>query len=101
MNVNADTAAGAIAGAMRADEIIFMTDVPGIYRNWPDRDSLLEKTSFAELSKLTFQGGMLPKVAAVTSAISSGAGGARIIDGNNHESLSLALSGRGGTWVAP
>jgi acetylglutamate kinase len=101
LNVNADTAAGAIAGALRADEIIFMTDVPGIYRNWPDRDSLLEKTSFAELSQLTFQGGMLPKVAAVTSAISSGAGGARIIDGNNHESLSLALSGRGGTWVAP
>jgi acetylglutamate kinase len=81
--------------------IIFMTDVPGIYRNWPDRDSLLEKTSFAELSQLTFQGGMLPKVAAVTSAISSGAGGARIIDGNSNESLSLALNGRGGTWVAP
>ncbi len=64
LNVNADLAAAAIAGAMDASSLIFMTDVPGIYRKWPDRDSLINEISAKELSQIKgqFDGGMAPKV---------------------------------------
>lgn len=101
LNINADTAAGAIAGAMKADEIIFMTDVPGIYRDWPDKTSLIRQISVSELENLKFEGGMAPKVAAVINAITSGAKAARVIDGNEPASLDAALTGVGGTLVLP
>jgi acetylglutamate kinase len=101
LNVNADTAAGAIAGALNADEIIFMTDVPGIYKNWPDRGSLLKEVSVKELASIQFEGGMAPKVAAAVNAINSGAGAARIIDGKEPTALLTALTGVGGTLVLP
>ena len=99
LNVNADLAAGAIAGALRAQEILFMTDVPGIYRNWPDQNSLMNEVSAKELGSITFEGGMVPKVAAVINAITSGSGSARVIDGKSLVALKDALSGKGGTWV--
>ena len=49
LNVNADFAAAAIAASLGASSLIVMTDVAGIYRNWPDKDSLIEKISAAEL----------------------------------------------------
>ena len=99
LNINGDIAAGAIAGAVKADEMIFMTDVPGIYANWPDRSSLISEISANELSEMTFASGMIPKVSAAVNSITSGARSARIIDGKSEEGLSEALAGRGGTWV--
>lgn len=101
LNVNADLAAAAIAGALDATSLIFMTDVPGIYRNWPDRDSLITEISAKELSEIKdhFDGGMAPKVKACLDAISKGAKVVRIIDGRDPKALDEALSGSGGTKV--
>lgn len=99
LNVNADLAAGAIAGALGAEEVIFMTDVPGIYRSWPEQSSLMSEVSVDELSSIKFEGGMVPKVAAVINAITSGARSARVIDGKSLFAFKDALSGKGGTWV--
>lgn len=103
MNVNADLAAGAIAGAMRASALIFMTDVAGIYRNWPDTSSLITAISAPELRliKSEFADGMAPKVLACLNAIDAGALSVRIIDGKDPEAFALALRGIGGTVVTP
>lgn len=100
LNVNADLAAGAISGAIGADEMIFMTDVPGIYRNWPNMDSLIEQIDLAELRSMNFEKGMIPKVAATISALESGAKSVRIIDGKSITAFQAALAGKGGTWVS-
>ncbi|MFM8842089.1 MAG: acetylglutamate kinase, partial [Actinomycetota bacterium] len=47
-NVNADLAAGSLAGAFKAERAIFMTDVPGIYRNYPEEDSLIQQISLSD-----------------------------------------------------
>ena len=101
LNVNADLAAAAIAGALDASSLIFMTDVPGIYRNWPDKDSLISEISATELAsiKQEFDGGMAPKVKACLDAIAKGAKVVRIIDGRDPKALDEALSGTGGTAV--
>ena len=101
LNVNADLAAAAIAGALDASVLIIMTDVPGIYRKWPDKDSLIESISAQELRLIrsTFAGGMAPKVQAVLDAIDSGAKAVRIIDGTDAASFNTALAGHGGTLV--
>jgi acetylglutamate kinase len=102
LNVNADLAAAAIAGAMKAQMLIFMTDVPGIYRNWPDETTLISKINAAELEAMKgeFAEGMAPKVLACLNAIKSGAGAVRVIDGKNPEAFALALRGYGGTLVS-
>ncbi len=102
LNVNADLAAAAIAGAMDASSLIILTDVPGIYRNWPDKDSLISTITYKELAamKSTFQEGMAPKVQAVLDAIDQGAKAVRIIDGTNSRNFVDALSGVGGTLVS-
>jgi acetylglutamate kinase len=101
-NLNADIAAGAIAGALEADQVIFITDVPGIYRNWPDQESLISSITLKELSSIahTFQDGMAPKVKAVIASLESGAKLARVIDGTNPENLLAAIAGTGGTVVS-
>lgn len=103
LNVNADLAAAAIAGAIEATALIFMTDVPGIYRNWPDVSSLISIIRADELDaiKHDFTEGMAPKVSACLKAIKSGALSVRVIDGTNPESFALALRGIGGTLVLP
>jgi acetylglutamate kinase len=100
LNVNADIAAGAIAGALTAQETLFLTDVPGIYRNWPDQSSLIEKISTSELKTMKFESGMIPKVSAAINAVESGARSARILDGKSLWAFEEALAGRGGTWVS-
>ena len=94
--VNADLAAGALAGALKVDKAIFMTDVKGIYRNYPDEATLIKKTTLAELSAMmhTFSAGMLPKVEAVKLALESGAKTAYVIDGRETTALSDLLSGQ-------
>jgi len=101
LNVNADFAAAAIAAALGASSLIVMTDVAGIYRNWPDKYSLIEKISAAELEliKSGFAEGMAPKVQAALDALSFGAKAVRIIDGTDPDSFASALAGQGGTLV--
>lgn len=101
LNVNADIAAAAIAGALDASALIFMTDVPGIYRNWPDLTSLINEISAKELDgiKEGFDGGMAPKVKASLDAIDKGAKVVRIIDGRDPSALEDAINGFGGTKV--
>lgn len=101
LNVNADLAAASIAGALNAKELIIMTDVAGIYRNWPDTDSLIEAISSAELEgiKASFAEGMAPKVQACLDAIAAGASAVRIIDGRDPEAFADALAHTGGTLV--
>lgn len=101
LNVNADIAAAAVAGSLAARELIIMTDVAGIYRNWPDKNSLIESISSAELSdiKSTFAEGMAPKVQASLDAIAAGAIAVRIIDGTDPAAFAKALAHNGGTLV--
>jgi len=100
-NVNADLAAAAIAGALDAQWLIIMTDVEGIYKNWPDKSSLISSICAEELESLkaTFAEGMAPKVQACLDAIEAGAKAVRIIDGTNPSALKDALLGVGGTLV--
>jgi len=101
LNVNADFAAAAIAASLGASSLIVMTDVAGIYRNWPDTSSLIETISAAELESIKsgFAEGMAPKVQAALDALTFGAKAVRIIDGTDPESFASALAGTGGTLV--
>lgn len=101
LNVNADLAAAALAGALSASVLIIMTDVEGIYRNWPDKTTLIEAICAEELASLksTFAQGMAPKVQSALDAIAYGARAVRIIDGTDPESFAAALAGTGGTLV--
>jgi acetylglutamate kinase len=101
LNVNADFAAAAIAAALGASSLIVMTDVAGIYRNWPDKGSLIEMITAAELESIKsgFAEGMAPKVQAALDALSFGAKAVRIIDGTDPDSFASALAGQGGTLV--
>ena len=101
LNVNADFAAAAIAASLGASALIVMTDVSGIYRNWPDRDSLIETISAPELEaiKSGFEQGMAPKVQAALDALTYGAKAVRVIDGTDPDSFAAALAGTGGTLV--
>lgn len=94
-NVNADIAAASLAGALSADAAIFMTDVAGIFRDYPDPGSLIEEISLSELSALhgIFSGGMLPKVEAVQKAINSGSRRAHVIDGRDGRAITALLEG--------
>ncbi len=94
-------AAGAIAGALRATQMLFLTDVPGIYANWPDQSSLIQSIGVQQLKDITFTEGMVPKVEAAINAIESGALSSRVIDGKSIEAFVSALNGEGGTWVHP
>lgn len=102
LNVNADLAAAAIAGALNAKCLIIMTDVAGIYRSWPDTSSLISQISYDELSsiKSTFTEGMAPKVQACLDAIDGGASAVRIIDGTDPSAFAAALGETGGTLVS-
>ena len=101
LNVNADLAAAAIAGALDAQCLIIMTDVAGIYRSWPDTASLISEITATELNAIkgTFAQGMAPKVQACLDAIKGGASAVRIIDGTDPSAFAAALGKNGGTLV--
>ncbi len=101
LNVNADFAAASIAAALEASQLIVMTDVAGIYRNWPDKASLINLISAQALEEIKagFAEGMAPKVQAALDALSYGAQAVRIIDGTDPDSFASALAGTGGTLV--
>jgi acetylglutamate kinase len=84
-NVNADTATSAVAIALDATEMIMLTDVPGVYANWPDRDSLITQMTAAELSQLLpkLESGMVPKMEACLRAIEGGIPTVRVVGNLN------------------
>ncbi len=86
-NVNADTATSAVAIALDATEMIMLTDVPGVYANWPDRDSLIAKMTAAELTALLpkLESGMVPKMEACLRAIEGGIPTVRVVGNLNDQ----------------
>jgi len=92
-NVNADEAAGAVAGALEAYKVMFLTDVPGWLRDPDDPGSVISETTAAEVSNaLTgIEGGMRPKLQACLDAIHAGVSFAHIVDGRAPHSLLLEL----------
>ena len=93
LNVNADLAAAAIAVALGAEKLMVLTDVPGLYANWPDRDSLLSEITRAELTELLpkLESGMVPKMQACLSAVNGGVPKAHVIDGREPHSILLEI----------
>jgi acetylglutamate kinase len=82
-NINADTAAAALAEALGAEKLLMLTDIEGLYTRWPDRDSLVSEIDTATLTQLlpTLETGMIPKIEACLRAVDSGVPSAHIIDG--------------------
>jgi acetylglutamate kinase len=82
-NINADTAAGALAEALGAEKLLMLTDVEGLYTRWPDRDSLASEIDTTTLAQLlpTLETGMIPKVEACLRAVGAGVPSAHVIDG--------------------
>ena len=83
LNVNADTAAAAIAAALGARKLIVLTDVEGLYSNWPNRDSLVRQIYAPEVEALlpSLESGMVPKMEAALRAVRGGVPQVHIIDG--------------------
>jgi acetylglutamate kinase len=104
-NVNADTAAAALAVALGAEKLVMLTDVEGLYADWPDRDSVIGELTADELEPLlpTLDAGMLPKMEACLRAVRGGVGRAHVIDGRlAHSVLLEVFTARGvGTMVLP
>ena len=105
LNVNADTAAAALAAALSARKLVMLTDVEGIYANWPDPDSLLARLPVdrARAMLTTIDAGMAPKLEACIRAVDAGVGQAHVIDGRVPHAVLLELftdSGVG-TMVGP
>jgi len=92
-NVNADTVAAAIAVALRAEKLVMLTDVEGLYANWPARDSLLKVIDTGELAKLlpSLESGMIPKMEACLTAVRGGVPRAHVIDGRLAHSVLLEV----------
>lgn len=93
LNVNADSAAAALAVAVGAAKLVVLTDVAGLYRDWPDRDSLVSVIDTRELAALlpTLESGMIPKMTACLEAVEGGVAKAAIIDGRRPHSILLEI----------
>jgi acetylglutamate kinase len=98
LNVNADLAAAALAVAVGAEKLMVLTDVQGLYSDWPNKDSLISSISAEELRELlpTLESGMIPKMKACLSAIEGGVPKAHIIDGRTPHSILLEVFTRSG-----
>jgi acetylglutamate kinase len=105
VNVNADLAAASLAVALGAEKLVVLTDVPGLYSDWPDRDSLVSELSASELEELLpdLESGMIPKMQACLNAVRGGVARAHIIDGRvSHSVLLEVFTPSGiGTLVLP
>ncbi|MCW2566772.1 MAG: acetylglutamate kinase [Mycobacterium sp.] len=104
-NLNADTAAGALAAALGAQKLIVLTDVEGLYADWPDRSSLISQLTVDELEPMLpgLVSGMVPKMEACVRAVRAGVPAAHVIDGRIPHSLLLEVfTTEGvGTMVVP
>ncbi len=95
LNVNADLAAGAVAGALKTAKLIFLSDVLGIMRDPREKDSLIPSVNREMIEKLledeVIEGGMIPKVRSATSALGHGVGKVHLIDGRIPHSILLEI----------
>src|SRR5699024_4834669 len=91
LNVNADTAAAELAGALGAAKLVVLTDVEGLYGEWPDPASLITSISADELRGMLgdLESGMIPKMRACLSAVEAGVPQAHIVDGRQPHSMLL------------
>jgi len=105
LNVNADSAAASLAVALGAAKLVILTDVAGLYRDWPNRDSLVSVIDVQELIALLphLESGMIPKMTACLEAVEGGVAKAAIIDGRIPHSILLEVFTRSGigTEVVP
>lgn len=105
LNVNADAAAAALAAALGAEKLVILTDVEGLYRDWPDRGSLISEITDDELEALlpSLESGMIPKMQACLTAVRAGVPKAAIIDGRSPHSIltEIFTSAGSGTEVVP
>ena len=103
-NINADDAACAIAKAVGADKLVFLTDVEGLYRDFNDKSSFIGRLTATEADELInggyIGGGMLPKLANCTSAIKNGVNRVHILDGRIPHCLLLEIFTRKGVGTA-
>jgi acetylglutamate kinase len=98
-NINADTAAAALAEALGAEKLLMLTDVEGLYTSWPDRDSLVSEIDTATLAQLlpSLEAGMIPKVEACLRAVTAGVPSAHVIDGRVKHCVLVELFTDAGT----
>ena len=104
-NINADSAAAALAAALGATKLVVLTDVEGLYANYPDPDSIISALTAAELEPMlpSLEAGMAPKMEACLRAVRGGVGQAHVIDGRvPHSVLLEVFTSEGvGTMVVP
>ncbi len=93
LNVNADSAAASLAVALGAAKLVVLTDVAGLYSDWPNRDSLVSVITTKELATLlpSLESGMIPKMTACLDAVAGGVPKAAIIDGRQAHSILLEV----------
>ena len=105
LNVNADAAAAALAIALRAEKLVVLTDVAGLYRDWPDTSSLVSSIAVDELRALlpSLASGMIPKMQACLDAVEGGVAKAAIVDGREPHAVLLEIftDSGSGTEVHP
>ncbi|MDR1861757.1 MAG: acetylglutamate kinase [Candidatus Ancillula sp.] len=89
LNVNADVAAGKLAQALDAKKLVILTDVEGLYSDYPDKDSLISQIGTDDLYSMLprLQSGMIPKMSACLDAVSDNVAAAHVIDGRKQHSL--------------
>jgi acetylglutamate kinase len=104
-NINADTAAAALAAALGAETLMVLTDVEGLYEDWPNSDDVISRLTAKELEKLLpeLASGMVPKMEGCLHAVRNGVNTARVIDGRVQHSILLEIfTDEGiGTMVVP
>lgn len=106
-NINADTVAAEVATALKADKIIFLTDVEGLYDDFADKATLISEMNADRCEELVMggklEGGMVPKVKGCLTALRSGVGRAHILDGTTPHALLLEIfTNEGvGTMITP
>ncbi len=93
LNVNADTAAAALATALGARKLVILTDVEGLYGSWPDPGSIVRRIGTAELTRILpdLESGMVPKMEACLRAVRGGVPQAHIVDGRQPHSVLLEI----------
>ncbi len=106
-NINADTVAGAVAESLGAEKLVYLTDVAGVYGDWPDQASLISRIDVGDLEQLILDGkvseGMIPKLESCVAALRYGVRSAHILDGRLPHALLLEFFTREGvgTMVHP
>lgn len=105
LNVNADTAAAALAVALGASRLVVLTDVEGLYADWSDKSSLISSLTAGELRAMlpSLEAGMIPKMRACLAAVDGGVDRAAVVDGRMAHSMLLEVFTTAGigTQVVP